>query len=163
MHVKTLKNIAAVACVAALAVPAGVAAKGPGEHGKSGTKVGSQNHTSKRCKKQPGVGFNVVGKVVSYNAGTNTLVVDVESVSRHAKKYLTEDPLTVTGAKVPTPAPAVGSTVKVHGKITKPKKKCPMSDADIKASVKYTKVTPHSDEEETTTTTTSTPAPVQAA
>jgi hypothetical protein len=144
VNVKTLKNIAAVACVAALAVPAGVSAKGPsGDHGKSGTHK-QTTHVNKRCKKTPRVGFNVKGTVVSYDAGTNTLVVDVadNGVSRQAKKFVTDDPLTVTGAKVGDPAPAAGDKVVVHGKIDKPKKKCPETDAAIASSVKFTRVTP---------------------
>jgi len=149
--VKTLKTIGAVLCVAALAVPAGVSAKNPTNHGKSGDQHGkSQNQSqtkSKRCKHTPRVGFNVKGTVVSYDATTNTLVVDVatDGVSRHAKKYVTDDPLTVTGAKVGNPAPAPGDLVVVHGKIDKPKKKCPETDAAIAASVKFTRVTPQSD------------------
>ena len=146
VNVKTLKNIAAIACVAALAVPAGVSAKGPSSenHGQTQKKT----HVNKRCKKTPRVGFNVKGTVVSYDATSNTLVVDVadNGVSRHAKKYVTDDPLTVTGAKVSDPAPAVGDKVVVHGKIDKPKKKCAETDEAIKASVKFTKVTPQKDE-----------------
>ena len=151
MNVKTLKTLGAVLCVAALAVPAGVAAKGPstnhgksGEtHGKSQAKNQSQSK-SKRCKHTPRVGFNVRGTVVSYDAATNTLILDVDTngVSRHAKKFVTDDPLTVTGAKVGDPAPKQGDRVKVHGKIDKPKKKCPETDEAIKASVKFTRVTP---------------------
>src|SRR5436190_11320632 len=90
VNVKTLKNIAAIACVAALAVPAAVAAKGPsGEHGKSGAQHGKSHSQSKfqRCKHTPRVGFNIKGTVVSWNATTKTLVVDVadNGVSRHAK------------------------------------------------------------------------------
>jgi hypothetical protein len=142
VNVKTLKNIAAIACVAALAVPAGVAAKGPnGNHGKSNEQHGSTK--SKRCKHTPRVGFNVKGTVVSYTAATNTLVVDVadNGVSRHAKKFLTDDPLTVTGATVYSPAPATGDKVVVHGKIDKPKKKCTETDAAVKSSAKFTRVT----------------------
>jgi hypothetical protein len=151
--VKTLKTIGAVLCVAALAVPAGVAAKGPtGSHGKSGEAHGksqpkTQTKSNKRCKHTPRAGFNVTGTVVSYDVATNTLVLDVDTngVSRHAKKYVTDDPLTVTGAKVGDPAPKAGDHVKVHGKIDKPKKKCPETDEAIKASVKYTRVTPNDD------------------
>jgi hypothetical protein len=148
--VKTLKNIAAIACVAALAVPAAVTAKGPSAQGKAHQKTTQHKttapttHANKRCKKTPRVGFNITGTVVSYDATSNTLVLDVDDngVSRHAKKYVTEDPLTVTGAKVGDPAPKAGDKVKVHGKIDKPKKKCAETDAAITASVKYTRVTP---------------------
>src|SRR4051795_1020759 len=147
--VKTLKNIAAIACVAALAVPAAVTAKGPSAQGKAHQKTTQhktttpKTHTNKRCKKTPRVGFNVTGTVVSYDATSNTLVVDVDTngVSRHAKKYVTDDPLTVTGAKVGDPAPKAGDKVVVHGKIDKPKKKCTETDDAVKTSVKFTRVT----------------------
>jgi hypothetical protein len=148
VNVKTLKNIAAIACVAALAVPAGVSAKGPsGDHGKSAAPHGKSQTKSKRCKHTPRTGFNIKGTVVSYNAGTNTLVVDVadNGVSRHAKNYLTSDPLSVTGAKVYSPAPAPGDKVVVHGKIDKPKKKCTETDAARTASAKFTRVTKQDD------------------
>jgi hypothetical protein len=141
------KNIAAIACVAILAVPAGVAAKGPsGDHGKSGDSHGKgKTHTklNKHCKHTPHVGFQVKGTVVSYDAATNTLVVDVadNGVSKHAKKYVTDDPLTVTGAKVGDPAPKADDKVVVHGKIDKPKKKCNETDDQVKLSVKFTRVT----------------------
>ena len=144
---KTLKNIAALACVAALAVPAAVSAKGPsGDHGKSGQPHGNaqpQTHTNKRCRKTPRVGFNVKGTVVSYDATTKTLVVNVAAngVSRHAKQYVTDNPLTVTLQHAPATAPAVGDNVVVHGKIDKPKKKCPETDDAVKASIVYTRVT----------------------
>src|SRR3954451_709748 len=140
--VKTLKNFAALAVVTALAVPAGVAAKGPsGDHGKSGADHGkshSKTHVNKRCKHTPRVGFNVKGTVVSYDAATNTLVVDVadNGVSKLAKKYVPDGPLTVTGAKVGDTSPKAGDLVVVHGKTEKPKKKCPAeTDAARKDSV----------------------------
>src|SRR4051795_1936154 len=145
MNVKTLKNIAALACVAALVVPAAVSAKGPsGDHGKSGADHHAKTKTNKHCKHTPRVGFNVKGTVVSYDAASKTLVVDVadNGVSKHAKKYVTADPLTVTGAKVGDTAPKAGDLVVVHGKIEKPKKKCAETDEARTASVKYTKVTP---------------------
>ena len=142
VNVKTLKNIAAIACVAALAVPAGVAAKGPGEHGKSGLPHGNSQTKSKRCKHTPRVGFQIKGTVVSYDSATNTFVIDVadNGVSRHAKGFVTSDPLTVTGAKA-YDNPQTGDKVVVHGKIDKPKKKCTESDADRSASAKFTRVT----------------------
>ncbi|HEX4734366.1 MAG TPA: hypothetical protein VH247_08145 [Thermoleophilaceae bacterium] len=140
---KTLKNIAAIACVAALAVPAGVAAKGPnGEHGKSGLPHGKSQTKSKRCKHTPRVGFQIKGTVVSYDAATNTFVIDVadNGVSRHAKGFVTSDPLTVTGAKA-YDNPQPNDKVVVHGKIDKPKKKCTETDAARSASAKFTRVT----------------------
>jgi hypothetical protein len=145
VDVKILKTFGAVLCVAALAVPAGVAAKGPtGNHGKSTEAHGKSQTKSKRCKHTPRVGFNVKGTVVSYDATSNTLVLDVDTngVSHHAKKFVTADPLTVTGAKVGDPAPKAGDKVVVHGKIDKPKKKCVETDQAMADSVKFTKVTP---------------------
>ena len=143
VNVKTLKHIGAVLCVAALVVPAGVSAKGPsGDHGNSNQQKGQSQTKSKRCKKTPRVGFNVKGTVVSYDATTKTLVVDVDTngVSRHAKKYVTDDPLTVVGATVYDGIKA-GDKVVVHGKIDKPKKKCTETDDAVKASAKFTRVT----------------------
>lgn len=151
VNVKTLKNIAAIACVAALAVPAAVSAKGPnGDHGKSNVQHGQgqqkSQSKSKRCNKTPRVGFNIKGTVVSYDATANSLVVDVadNGVSRHAKKYVTSDPLTVSGATVYA-NPQVGDKVVVHGKIDKPKKKCPETDKAITDSAKFTRVTKQDD------------------
>lgn len=142
VNVKTLKNIAAIACVAALAVPAGVAAKGPGTHGKSGLPHGNSQTKSKRCKHTPRVGFNIKGTVLTYDATSNTFTIDVadNGVSRHAKGFVTDDPLTVTGAKA-YDNPQTGDKVVVHGKIDKPKKKCTESDSDRSASAKFTRVT----------------------
>ena len=91
MSVKT-KNIMAVLCVSALAIPAGVAAKGPGgDHGKSGDQHGQNQKpkpTDKRCKHQPNVGFSLHGTL---NSGSNadSIVVDVKSANKHAKPWLT--------------------------------------------------------------------------
>lgn len=142
VNVKTLKNIAAIACVAALAVPAGVAAKGPGTHGKSGLPHGKSQTKSKRCKHTPRVGFNIKGTVVTYNATSNTFSIDVadNGVSRHAKGFVTADPLTVTGANA-YDNPQPGDKVVVHGKIDKPKRNCPETDSARSDSAKFTRVT----------------------
>jgi hypothetical protein len=82
----------AVLCVSALAIPAGVAAKGPGgNHGKSGDQHGQNEKTKptdKRCKHQPNVGFTLHGTL---NTGSNvdSIVVDVKSANKHAKPWLT--------------------------------------------------------------------------
>jgi hypothetical protein len=142
VNVKTLKNIAAIACVAALAVPAGVAAKGPGTHGKSGLPHGKSQTKSKRCKHTPRVGFNIKGTVVTYDATSNTFTVNVadKGVSRNAKGFVTANPLTVTGANA-YDNPQPGDTVVVHGKIDRPKHKCTETDAARSASAKFTRVT----------------------
>jgi hypothetical protein len=92
--VKT-KNIMAVLCVSALAIPAGVAAKGPsGNHGKSGDQHGQNQktkHVNQRCKKQPNVGFSLHGTL---NSGSNvdSIIVDVTSANKHSKPWLTPAP-----------------------------------------------------------------------
>ena len=90
MNVKTLKNIAAFACVAALVVPAGVLAKGPSGNGKSGEQHGQNqhksNHVSKRCKHQPKVGFVVGGKLNSSSTADN-VIVDVTRSNKHARTF----------------------------------------------------------------------------
>jgi hypothetical protein len=92
--VKT-KNIMAVLCVSALAIPAGVAAKGPsGNHGKSGDQHGQNQktkHVNQRCRHQPNVGFSLHGTL---NSGSNvdSIVVDVKSANKHSKPWLTPAP-----------------------------------------------------------------------
>jgi hypothetical protein len=94
MNVKT-KNIMAVLCVSALAIPAGVAAKGPsGDHGKSGDQHGQNQkpkHVNSRCKHQPKVGFSLHGTL---NSGSNagSIIVDVKSANKHSKPWLTPAP-----------------------------------------------------------------------
>src|SRR4051812_19252272 len=145
MPVKTLKNIAAVLCLAALAVPAGVAAQGPsGDHGKSGDQHGQNHkpkHLNKKCKHTPRVGINVSGTVVS-NDGT-TLVIGSAKVSHHAKSSVTPDSsgnVSVLLAGVKGTVPAVGQPVKVIGKIDKPKKGCGETPEQVANSIKWTKV-----------------------
>src|SRR3954452_908968 len=145
MPVKTLKNIAAVLCLAALAVPAGVAAQGPsGDHGKSGDQHGQNHktkHLNKKCKHTPRVGINVSGTVVS-NDGT-TLVIGSAKVSHHAKSSVTPDSsgnVSIPLAGVKGTVPAVGQPVKVHGKIDKPKKGCNETTEQVAQSIKWTSV-----------------------
>jgi hypothetical protein len=94
MNVKT-KNMMAVLCVSALAIPAGVAAKGPsGDHGKSGDPHGQNQkpkHVNKRCGNQPKVGFSLHGTL---NSGSNvdSIIVDVKSANKHSKPFLTPAP-----------------------------------------------------------------------
>jgi hypothetical protein len=108
VNVKTLKNIAAVACVTALAVPAGVLAKGPsGDHGKSGQPHGKSNtphHVNQRCKKQPKVGFVLGGKLDAASTADN-IIVDVTRSNKHSKPF-------VVGGKYTVPA---GSNVQYKG------------------------------------------------
>jgi hypothetical protein len=141
VNVKTLKNIAAVACVAALAVPAGVLAKGPGDHGKSGEQHGQKNkttHVSKRCKKQPKVGFVVGGKLNSASTADN-VIVDVTRSNKHARvffpkgsqytvadadeskiQYKGDNPFTTPGAELHRS----DWKVQIIGKVIKRKKGC---------------------------------------
>ena len=114
MHVKT-QNIVSVLCISALAIPAGVAAKGPsGDNGKSGEQHGQNQkpkHVNKRCKKQPKVGFTVGGTL---NTGSNvdSIVIDVKSANKHARPFLT--PL-VSGSNVRTYTVPSGSNVVYQG------------------------------------------------
>lgn len=145
VNVKTLKNIAAVVCLTALAVPAGVAAQGPsGSHGKSGDQHGQNHkpkHANSKCKHTPRVGINVSGVVVS-NDGTN-LVIGQAQVSHHAKGSVTPDSsgnVTIPLAGVKGTVPAVGQPVKVLGKIDKPKKGCNETPDQVTQSIAWTKV-----------------------
>ena len=159
MHVKTLKNIAAVACVAALAVPAGVAAKGPGgDHGKSGDNVGQQkkqNKVNKRCKRQPKVGFSVVGTLDPASTADQIIVV-VKSTNKHAKQFLDNGKFLVpSGSNVEyvggNPFTTAGADysqyrVKVNGKVIKYKKGC-TEDNSPAPTIKKVKIhAPGSDE-----------------
>jgi hypothetical protein len=139
--VKTLKNIAAVACVAALAVPAAVLAKGPsGDHGKSGEQHGNNNktqphHVSKRCNKQPKVGFVLGGRLDPASTPTN-IIVDVKHSNKHSRPFVTNGTWTVpAGSNVQykgdnpftTPGAELHRSdwkVQVIGKVIKYKKGC---------------------------------------
>ena len=140
---KTLKNIAAVACVAALAVPAAVLAKGPnGDHGKSGQPHGKSNpnHVSKRCNHQPKVGFTLGGKLDSASTPQN-ITVDVTRANKHAKPFVTDGKFSfsTTGVNVKyvgdNPFTTPGANlhmndwkVQVVGKVAKLKKGCTASN-----------------------------------
>lgn len=138
---KTYKNIAAVLCVTALAIPAGVAAKGPtGIHGKSGEQHG-QNEKPKtnapkadnRCKHQPNVGFSIRGTLDPSSTADNIVVV-VKSANKFAKPFVTNGKYTVpAGSKVEfkgsNPFTTAGAdytkyNVKVNGKVLKTKTGC---------------------------------------
>jgi hypothetical protein len=102
VNVKTPKNILAIASVVALAVPAGVSAKGPSEdQAKPHTKT---THVSKRCRKQPKVGF-VVGGTLDASSTADNIVVVVTKTNKHSKVFVVDGKYTV---------PA-GSTVKYEG------------------------------------------------
>lgn len=141
MNVKTLKNIATVACVAALAVPAAVLAKGPsGDHGKSGQPHGKNakpHHVNSKCK-TPKVGFVVGGKLDPQSTATN-VIVDVTHANKHARmwfpkgshytvqdadeskiQYKGDNPFTTPGAELHR-----GDwKVQIIGKVAKSKKHC---------------------------------------
>jgi hypothetical protein len=142
VNVKTLKNIAAFACVAALVVPAGVLAKGPNGNGKSGEQHGqnqhNSNHVSKRCKHQPKVGFVVGGKLDAASTADN-VIVDVTRANKHARvffpkgskytvadadeskiQYKGDNPFTTPGAELHRS----DWKVQVIGKVIKKKKGC---------------------------------------
>ena len=161
VNVKTLKNIAAVLCVAALAVPAAVLAKGPSGNGKSGDQHGNQNkplkptkptHVSKRCKHQPKVGFVLGGKLDPASTA-DTITVDVTRSNKHSKPFVTDGKFTfnTAGVKVKyvgdnpftTPGAELHRSdwrVQVIGKVIKYKKGCTADTAPAptvrKATVK---------------------------
>jgi hypothetical protein len=137
VNVKTLKNIAAFACVAALVVPAGVLAKGPNGNGKSGEQHGKNakpHHVNAKCKK-PLVGFTLHGTLAAGSTPAS-LNVTVKKANKHARQYVSGGVFTVntTGVKVKY----VGASpwdpgaelhlsdwkVVVVGKVLKTKKKC---------------------------------------
>ena len=158
---KTLKNIAAVACVAALAVPAGVLAKGPGgDHGKSTDPHGNPNkptkptHVNKRCKKQPKVGFTLGGKLDPASTA-DTITVDVTRSNKHSKPFVTDGKFTfnTAGVKVryvgdnpfTTPGAELHRTdwkVQVVGKVIKFKKGCTADNAPAPTVRKATVIAP---------------------
>jgi len=138
VNVKTLKNIAAVACITALAVPAAVLAKGPsGDHGKSGDQHAKTktNHVSKRCKHQPKVGFVLGGKLDTASTADN-IIVDVTRSNKHSKPFVTDGKYTVPAGsnvqyKGDNPFTTPGAElhrgdwkVQVIGKVIKHKKGC---------------------------------------
>src|SRR3954462_4539998 len=129
--VKTLKNFAALAAVTALAVPAGVAAKGPsGDHGKSGDDHGKNksHHVNSKCKHQPKVGFSLGGTLDPSSTADNIVVV-VTHANKHSKPFVTDGKFTVpAGSKVTyggaNPFTTAGAdltkyTVHVTGKVMK--------------------------------------------
>src|SRR4051812_14282597 len=95
---RTLKNIVAVVAITALAVPAGVAAKGPnGDHGKSGEDHGKNNkphHVNSHCKHQPKVGFSVRGTLDPSSTADNIVVV-VTKANKHSKPFVVDGKYTV--------------------------------------------------------------------
>ena len=140
MHVKTLKNIAAVLAVSALAIPAGVAAKGPsGDHGNSGDQHGQNHkshHVSQRCKHQPSVGFTLGGTLATTSTGADNIIVNVTHANKHSKPFVSHGTYTVSGqaSKVrfngPNPFTTANADlskyrVQVIGKAPKLKKGCP--------------------------------------
>jgi hypothetical protein len=163
MHdVKTLKNIAAVACVTALAVPAGVSAKGPsGDHGKSELhKQTTQTHVSKRCNKQPKVGF-ILGGTLDPSSTADNIVVVVKSANKHSRPFVVDGKYTLPagttvkfeGANPFTTTPTPDLTkykVKVIGKVMRYKKGCTAATAPAptvrKATIKAPDATPEQEQ-----------------
>ena len=154
---KTLKNIATVACVAALAVPAAVLAKGPsGDHGKSGDQHGQNqkpHHVNKKCKKQPKVGFVLGGKLDSASTADN-IIVDVTRSNKHSKpfviggkytvpagsnvRYVGDNPFTTPGAELHRS----DWKVQVIGKVIKYKKGCTAENSPSPTIRKVTVIAP---------------------
>jgi len=159
--VKTLKNIAAVACVTALAVPAAVLAKGPsGDHGKSGDQHGKNSkphHVSSRCKHQPKVGFVLGGKLDSASTAGN-IIVDVKHSNKHSRPFVTDGKFTVpSGSNVQykgdnpftTPGAELHRSdwkVQVIGKVMKFKKGCTAANAPAPTIKKVMVIAPGSGE-----------------
>ena len=160
MNVKTLKNIAAFACVAALVVPAGVLAKGPsGDHGKSGDQHGQKTkpntHVNKRCKKQPKVGFVLGGKLDPASTPDN-IIVDVTRRNKHSKPFVVDGKYTVpAGSNVryvgdnpfTTPGAELHRSdwkVQVIGKVIKYKKGCTAENSPQPTVRKVTVIAPGS-------------------
>jgi hypothetical protein len=145
--VKTLKNIAAVACVAALAVPAGVSAKGPSTENNGQAKQ-KTTHVNKRCKKQPKVGFTLGGTLDASSTAQNIVVVVTHS-NKHSKPFVVDGKYTVPagstvkfdGANPFTTTPAPDLTkykVQVVGKVIKYKKGCTADNAPAPTVKKVT-------------------------
>lgn len=161
VNVKTLKNIAAVACVTALAVPAAVLAKGPsGDHGKSGEQHGKNakpHHVSSRCKHQPKVGFVLGGKLDAASTADN-IIVDVTRSNKHSKPFVTDGKYTVpSGSNVryvgdnpfTTPGAELHRSdwkVQVIGKVIKHKKGCTDENSPAPTVRKVTVIAPGSGE-----------------
>ena len=146
MTVKTLKNIGAVLCVTALAVPAAVSAKGPnGDHGKSGQQ--QTTHVSQRCKHQPNVGFTLGGTLDPSSTADN-IVVAVKHSNKNSKPFVTAGNYTVpSGSKVvydgsnPFTTPGADLTkyrVQVVGKVIKYKKGCTAANSPAPTIKKVT-------------------------
>jgi hypothetical protein len=149
VNVKTLKNIAALLCVTALAVPAAVSAKGPsGDHGKSKAHQ-KTSHVNQRCKHQPKVGFSL-GGTLDPSSTADSIVVDVTHANKHSKPFVADGKYAVpsgsnlqfAGANPFTTQGADMSKYKVHvtGKVMKLKKGCTASDSPA-PTVKKVKIT----------------------
>jgi hypothetical protein len=144
--VKTLKNIGAVLCVAALAVPAAVSAKGPsGDHGKSGQQQAT--HVNKRCNHKPNVGFTVGGTLDPSSTADNIVIVVTHS-NKNSKPFVTNGKYTVpSGSTVvydgSNPFTTQGADltkyrVQVVGKVIKYKKGCTAANAPAPTIKKVT-------------------------
>ena len=156
---KTLKNIAAVLCVAALAVPAAVLAKGPGSNGNHGNhgnpnKPHKPSHVNQRCKRQPKVGFVVGGKLDPAST-PDTITVDVTRSNKHSKPFVTGGKFTfnTAGVKVnyvgDNPFTTPGAElhrgdwkVQVVGKVVKLKKGCTAENSPAPTVRKATVIAP---------------------
>jgi len=148
VNLKTLKNIAAVLCITALAVPAAVSAKGSdGDHGKSKAHQ-KTSHVNQRCKHQPKVGFSL-GGTVDPSSTADGIVVDVTHANKHSKPFVADGKYTVpSGSNVAfagaNPFTTQGAdmskyTVHVTGKVTKLKKGCTAANSPA-PTVKKVKV-----------------------
>jgi hypothetical protein len=161
VNVKTLKNIAAVACVAALVVPAAVLAKGPNGNGKSGEQHGQKNqsakphHVNKGCAKQPKVGFVLGGRLDPASTAAN-IIVDVRHSNKHSRPFVTNGKYTVPAGsnvqyKGDNPFTTPGAElhrgdwkVQVIGKVIKNKKHCTAANSPAPTIKKVMVIAPGS-------------------
>ena len=153
VNVKTLKNIGLVLCVVALAVPAGVSAKGPGTNNGKGNQHKNTTHVSQRCKHQPKVGFTLGGTLDPSSTADNIIVVVTHS-NKHSKPFVVAGKYTVpAGSTVnfvgANPFTTVGADlskykVQVVGKVMKFKKGCTADNAPAPTVRKVTVIAPDS-------------------
>ena len=125
-------TITIISAAALAAVPA-LAAADPG-HGQSGAHA----HGLGRCDHPQRVAFVARGSLVSFDAGTGNVVLNVVRANHHARAFTSGQPLSTTGARLRfgglTDGNADGTVglddvvstdrVMVIGKLVRPKRGC---------------------------------------
>jgi hypothetical protein len=152
--------VPAVLVAAAVAIPGSALAKGKPEtpaQTKAQGQSGQTHGNSHKCKAHK-VGYVVAGTLTSYgltqSAGaqtpdtsddrySGTLGLTVTKTNHHASALSGAQQVTLTDVRVSygdgvTPPPAVGTRVKLTGKVTKVSKKC--TDQSAAGQVTYRKV-----------------------